>query len=153
MVYGLGLVLVVHLMVLQFGMLGMTPSTAGMLVCCKLVACRLKVQSLFRLPPQLKIRTNPLISTRPPPSRSAGDRRAASSPGRAQTESSGGGSVSVGGAPRLSDPPHDFVLPVALLLPGHGLQPRTEPQLCRPSPSGSPLHPAPPAPVSRRATL
>lgn len=100
-----------------------------------------------------KIRTDPLIRSHPPPSRSAGDRRAASSSGRAQTESGSGGSVPVGGAPRLSAPPHDCVLLVALLLPRHGLQPHAEPQLCRPHSSRSPLHPTPPAPVSRRAAL
>lgn len=89
----------------------------------------------------------------PPPCRSAGDRGAASSPCRAQTEGSGRSSVSVGGAARLSDPPHDLVLLVALLLPGHVLQPGAKPQLHRRASSGSPLHPAPPAPVSRRAAL
>lgn len=52
MVYGLvvcGLVLVVHLVVLQFGMLGMTYSTASMMVFCKLVACRISHCSVFHL--------------------------------------------------------------------------------------------------------
>lgn len=88
-----------------------------------------------------------------PPSRSAGDRRATSPSGRAEAESGSGGSVPVGGAPRLSAPPHDLALLIAFLFPRHVLQPRTEPQLCGAPSSGSPLHPAPPAPVNRRAAL
>lgn len=89
----------------------------------------------------------------PPPSRSAGDRRAAPPSGRAQAKSSSGGSVPVGGPPRLPAPPRNLVLPVSLLLTHHGLQPRAEPHFLGPPSSGSPLHPAPSAPVGRGAAV
>lgn len=105
------------------------------------------LKSLCQLPAQIKTRTNPLIPLSPPPSRSAGDRRATSPSGRAQTESGSRGSVPVGGAPWFSAPPHDLPLLIASLFPHHGLQ------LHGATSSGSPLHPAPPAPISRRAAL
>lgn len=78
------------------------------------------------------------------PSRSAGDRRTAPPSGRAQTEGGGRGSVSVGGAPRLSDPaPHPALIVAFILLFRHGHTPAP----------GSPLHPAPPAPGGRGAAL
>lgn len=92
------------------------------------------------------------LSCLPHSIRSAGDRRAAPSSGRAQTESCSRGSVPVGGSAQLPAPPHDHVL--HLPLPSHGLQPHAKPQLWGPPSSCAPLHPSSPAAsVSWRAAV